>query len=146
MLSYANAGKATQYGFEFAAGLQLADEIRADANLTIFRFDISDQLAGDQLLPNTPSAKGNIAVTYAGRSGLDVGLNFRAVKGYDWAAGVFAGWIEPLNTIDANAGYAINNNLRVYLAANNLFDQQRYSIFGGSVNGRRILGGLTTRF
>ena len=146
VLSYANAGKATQYGFEFAAGLQLADEIRADANLTIFRFDINDQLAGDQLLPNTPSAKGNIAVTYAGRSGLDVGLNFRAVKGYDWAAGVFAGWIEPLNTIDANAGYAINNNLRVYLAANNLFDQQRYSIFGGSVNGRRILGGLTTRF
>lgn len=146
VVSYANAGKATQYGFEFAAGLQLSNEIRADANLTIFRFDIKEQLAGDQLLPNTPSAKGNIGVTYAGRSGLDLGLNFRGVKGYDWSAGVFAGWIEPQNTIDANAGYAVNNNLRVYLSAINLFDQQRYSIFGGSVNGRRVLGGLTTRF
>ncbi len=146
VVSYANAGKATQYGFEFAAGLQLADEFRVDANLTIFRFDINEQLAGDQLLPNTPSSKGNIAVTYAGRSGLDLGVNFRAVKGYDWAAGVFAGWIEPQGTIDANAGFAVNNNLRVYVAATNLFDQQRYSIFGGSVNGRRLLGGLTTRF
>lgn len=146
VLSYANAGKATQYGFEFAAGLQLSDEIRADANMTIFRFDINEQLIGDQLVPNTPSAKGNVAVTYSGRSGVDLGVNFRTVKGYDWAAGVFAGWIEPMSTIDANAGYAINNNLRVYAAATNLFDQQRYSIFGGSVNGRRILGGLTTRF
>ncbi len=146
VVSYANAGKATQHGFELAAGIQLADEFRADANLTVFRFTIKEQLAGDQLLPNTPSAKGNVVLTYAGRQGLDLGLNFRMVKGYDWAAGVFAGWIEPQSLVDLNAGYAVNNNLRVYLTANNVFNQQRYSLFGGSVNGRRMLGGLTTRF
>lgn len=146
VLSYANAGKATQYGVEVGAGYQFTSELRADGSLSIFRFDIKEQLAGDQLLPNTPRAKGNISLTYAGRKGFDAGVTLRSAKGFEWAAGVFAGWIEPQTTVDANVAYAINNNLRVYASGNNIFDQQRYSIYGGSVNGRRILAGLTTRF
>ena len=146
VLSYSNAGKATQYGFEAAAGLQLTNEFRTDGSFSLFRFDISEQLVGDQLLANTPRAKGNISVSYAGRSGFDAGVTFRAAKGFDWAAGVFAGYIESQSTIDANAGYEVNNNLRVYVTGLNVFDQQRYAIYGGSVNGRRILGGVTARF
>ncbi|MBM4186013.1 MAG: TonB-dependent receptor [Gemmatimonadetes bacterium] len=146
VLSYTNAGKAIQYGVEFGAGLQLSNEFRADGSFTLFRFDIKEQQQGDQLLPNTPRAKGNLSVSYAGRSGFDAGVTFRATKGYDWAAGVYAGFIEPASSFDANVGYAVNNNLRVYLTGHNIFDQERFSIFGGSVNGRRILGGLTTRF
>jgi outer membrane receptor protein involved in Fe transport len=146
VLSYSNAGKATQYGVELGAGYQFAAEFRADATFTLFRFDINEQLTGDQLLPNTPRAKGTVSLGYAGRSGFDAGLTLRATKGYDWAAGVFAGYIEPQTAIDANAGYRVNNRLRVYLTGHNVFDQRRFSIFGGSVNGRRILAGLTTRF
>jgi len=146
VLSYSNAGKANQYGFELGAGVQLADEFRADGAFTLFRFDIKQQLAGDQLLANTPRAKGYVSLSYAGRQGLDLGLTFRSAKGYEWAAGVFAGYIESQNTVDANAGYAVNNHLRVFLTGTNVFDQQRFAIYGGSVNGRRILGGLTTRF
>ncbi len=146
VLSYANAGKATQYGVEIGAGYQISPEIRADGSLSIFRFDITEQLAGDQLLPNTPRAKGNVSLTYAGRKGIDAGMTLRSAQGFDWAAGVFAGWIEPQTTVDANIAYAISNGLRIYATGNNIFDQQRYSIYGGSVNGRRILAGLTTRF
>jgi iron complex outermembrane receptor protein len=146
VVSYANAGKATQYGVEVAAGYQFSPGFRADGSFALFRFDINDQLAGDQLLPNTPRAKGNVSLSYSGRKGIDAGVTFRSAKGFDWAAGVFAGYIEPQTTVDANVGYAVNNNLRFYLTANNLFNQERFSIYGGSVNGRRVLAGLTTRF
>ena len=44
------------------------------------------------------------------------------------------------------AGYRINNNVRVHATATNLFDQQRFQMFGGSVIGRRVLGGITASF
>ena len=146
VLSYTNSGKAIQYGLELGAGYQLTDEFRADGSLTFFRFDIKDQQQGDQLLPNTPRAKGTVSLSYAGRSGFDAGLSVRSVKGFDWAAGVFAGFIEPATTVDANLGYAVSNSLKVFVTGNNVFDQQRFSIYGGSVNGRRVLAGLTSRF
>jgi outer membrane receptor protein involved in Fe transport len=100
---------------------------------------------GDSLLANTPKTKGTLSLSYADR-GLSASASFRMVKGYPWAAGVFAGFIEPSNTLDANAGYDINNNFKVFLTGTNLLDDRKFSIYGGSVNGRRILGGVTARF
>jgi hypothetical protein len=40
----------------------------------------------------------------------------------------------------------VNNNLRVHASATNLFDQQRFQLYGGSVIGRRVLGGITANF
>ena len=68
------------------------------------------------------------------------------VKGYSWAAGVYAGYIEPNVSLDANVGYDLNNNLKFFLNGTNVLDNRKFSIYGGSVNGRRILGGVTTRF
>ena len=68
------------------------------------------------------------------------------MKGFDSAAGVFAGFIEPQETSDVNAAYDISNSVKIFATGVNIFDQQRYSLFGGSVNGRRILAGITTRF
>jgi hypothetical protein len=34
----------------------------------------------------------------------------------------------------------------VFALATNVFDQQRYHLFGGSVIGRRVLGGVTVQF
>ena len=49
-------------------------------------------------------------------------------------------------TLNADVGYDLNNNFKVFLNATNLFDNRKFEIYGGSVNGRRILGGITTRF
>ena len=78
--------------------------------------------------------------------GVDASVDFRATSGYNWAAGVFAGRIRRAQTVNAALGWDINNNFRVFGNAVNLLDQRRFSIYGGSVNGRRVLGGLTTRF
>ena len=49
-------------------------------------------------------------------------------------------------TVPPSVRYAVNNNLRVFAVATNLLDEQRFQMYGGSVIGRRILGGVTTTF
>jgi outer membrane receptor protein involved in Fe transport len=68
------------------------------------------------------------------------------VAEYDWAAGVFVGTVPASNTINASAGYRITPNFRVFAVGTNLLDEQRYQLFGGSVIGRRVLGGITATF
>jgi outer membrane receptor protein involved in Fe transport len=147
VVSYTNAGKVTQWGLETGAGWQMTRTLRADGTLTLFDYSV-DQASvarGDSLLANTPSAKFSLALAYADRK-LSAGTSVRAVKGYSWAAGVYAGYIEPSVTLNADVGYDLNNNFKVFLNATNLLDNRKFEIYGGSVNGRRILGGLTTRF
>ena len=98
------------------------------------------------MLANTPSAKGTLGVSYAGRQGLDLGASVRIVDSYDWAAGVFVGEVPSSQTVDVNAGYRINQNFRVFALATNVFDQERFHLFGGSVIGRRVLGGISAQF
>jgi outer membrane receptor protein involved in Fe transport len=100
---------------------------------------------GDSLLANTPKTKGTLSLSYAERR-LTAAASLRLVQGYPWAAGVFAGYIEPNTTVDANVGYDVNNNFKVFLNGSNVLDNRRFTIYGGSVNGRRILGGVTARF
>jgi iron complex outermembrane recepter protein len=146
-LTYGNAGKVTQYGLEGGIGWQITRSLRGDGTLTVFDYTVNqDQVAkGDSLLANTPSAKGTVSLSYAERR-LSAVTSLRVVKGYSWAAGAFAGYIEPNVTLDANVGYDINNNFKVFLNGNNVLDNRKFSVYGGSVNGRRILGGVTARF
>jgi outer membrane receptor protein involved in Fe transport len=146
-LSYANAGKVTQYGIEAGLGWQITRSLRSDGTLTLFDYTANQDLIakGDSLLPNTPSAKTTLSLSYAEKK-LSAATSLRVVKGFSWAAGVYAGYIEPNVTLDANAGYDINNNFKVFLNGNNVLNNRKFSVYGGSVNGRRIMGGVTARF
>jgi outer membrane receptor protein involved in Fe transport len=146
-LSYTNAGKVTQYGLEGGVGWQINRSLRTDGTLTLFDYtvDLTQVARGDSLLANTPSAKGTISLSYAERA-LSAATSLRMVKGFSWAAGVYAGYVEPNVTLDANVGYDINNNFKVFVNGTNIFDNRKFSLYGGSVNGRRILGGVTARF
>jgi len=148
VLSYANAGSATQWGTDIGLGIHFTDELTASAGFSWFDYSVdTDEIAaGDKLLANTPEFRYIGALNYAGRSGLDLGASFRASTGFPWAAGVFSGWIEPGFTLDATAGYRINNNLKVFLTGNNILNEQWFSVYGGSVNGRRIMAGATATF
>jgi outer membrane receptor protein involved in Fe transport len=57
-----------------------------------------------------------------------------------------SGWSPSSQSVNLSAGYRINNSFRVHATVTNLFDQERYHLYGGSVIGRRILGGVTTYF
>jgi outer membrane receptor protein involved in Fe transport len=148
VLSYTNAGKVTERGIELGVGYQFTPELRGDVSFTGFDFtvDESEQAAGDQLLPNTPSKKATFSVSYAGRRGFDGNVTLRLVDGYEWATGVFQGYVPASELLNVSAGYRINNYVRVHATATNLLDQDRFQLYGGSVIGRRILGGVTATF
>ncbi|UCG88822.1 MAG: TonB-dependent receptor [Gemmatimonadota bacterium] len=145
-LSYGNAGKVDEYGVELGIGVQATDEIQINGAYTFFEFDVKEQLQQDVLLPNTPKHKGNLSVTYRGTQGVDASVMAKFVDSYEWAAGVFAGNIPSSQTIDLSAGYQITPNFRVHVLATNVLDQERFHLYGGSVVGRRVLGGVTATF
>lgn len=149
VVSYANAGRVDEKGIEVGVGYGITPEIRLDASYTFFDFDVKDAgltAAGQDLIPNTPQHKGSAAVSYTGEQGFDASVSARFVEAYDWAAGVFAGSVPSSQFIDVSAGYRINNNVRLFATATNLLDQDRFQLYGGSVIGRRVLGGLTATF
>jgi iron complex outermembrane receptor protein len=146
VLSYTNAGKVTERGIEIGLGYQFTPELRGDVSFTGFDFDVDDQAAGDQLLPNTPSKKATLSVSYVGQQGFDGNVSVRLVDGYSWAAGIFSGYVPASEFVNVSAGYRVNNYVRVHATATNLLDQERFQMYGGSVIGRRILGGVTATF
>jgi iron complex outermembrane receptor protein len=146
-VSYANAGKVKERGAELAIGYHLTDELRVEGSYTFFDFDPPEgSLAGDQLLPNTPKHKGTLNVQYAGSQGLELGVMLRRQTAFNWAAGVFSGFVDWSQTLNVNAGYRVGNNLRIHAVATNVFDQKRFHIYGGSVVGRRVIAGVTATF
>lgn len=148
VVSYGNAGEATEYGIELGAGYRLTDEFEIQANYTLFDFDVDSNTVatGDKLVPNTPEHKANIALAYRGRNGFDARVAARFVSSYDWAAGTFFGSIPSSETVDLSAGYQLNGWLRIHAIGTNIFDQKRYQVYGGSVLGRRVLAGVTANF
>jgi outer membrane receptor protein involved in Fe transport len=146
VLSYTNFGKVTERGVELGVGYQFTPELRADVSFTGFDFEVKSQRPGDELLPNTPSKKANLALSYAGEQGFDADVSLRLVDGYQWAAGIFEGYVPANEFLNLSAGYRINNNFRIHGIATNVLDQKRFQLYGGSVIGRRVLGGITANF
>lgn len=144
VVSYTNAGKVDQQGVDVGIGFQLNDEFRLDGSYSWFDFTVKSQQVGDKLLPNTPSKKGTATLSYAGaHNGIDASLSGRYVGAYDWAAGVFSGKMRSTESVNASAGYQFTTRYRVFMVGTNIFNQQRYQLYGGSVIGRRLLAGLT---
>lgn len=148
VVSYGNAGEAKEYGVELGAGFQVTDEIELQGNYTLFDFEVDSTTVatGDKLVPNTPEHKVNLAAAYRGRNGFDFRVAARFVSSYDWAAGTFFGKVPSTETLDLSVGYQINQWIRVHAVGTNIFDQQRYQVYGGSVIGRRLLAGVTATF
>ena len=115
-------------------------------SFTGFDFSVKSQAVGDQLVPNTPSKKASVSLSYAGQQGIDANVTVRLVDGYQWSAGVFQGYVPSNEFVNVSAGYRVNNYFRVHATATNLFDQKRFQLYGGSVIGRRVLGGITATF
>jgi outer membrane receptor for monomeric catechols len=147
-VSYGNSGKVDERGVELGATIAVTDEIQLSGNYSFFDFDVdtTQTVAGDQIIPNTPKHKGGAQASYHGAQGLDAGVSARFVDGYPWYTGVFNGSVPSIQTVDVSLGYRVNNYVRLNLLGTNILDQQRYQLYGGSIVGRRILGGVTATF
>lgn len=147
VVSYANAGRVKERGVEVGSVMQFSDMIRGEASYAFFDFSVEDPSLGtDALLPNTPRHKGNLALFYDSPRGVELNANVRLVSGYPWAAGVFSGYVPAAQFVNANAAYRATDKLKLFVTGTNVFDQRRFQIYGGSVIGRRLIGGVTATF
>ena len=143
VLTTGNAGTVDEWGIEVGGDVSLTRALTFSGSYTWFNAAIHNDLVGNVLSPNTPRNKGTASLTYAGRLGLDVAVDARFVAGYHWTTGVWDGDIPASQTVDLSAGYRIDPHVRIYANATNLLDQLRFNVYGGSVNGRRVLVGMT---
>jgi len=146
VLSFANVGTVDEWGVEFGSSISLSRVLTSSASYAWYNSAIRDNVAGNVMSTNTPRNKGVISLTYAGRQGIDVGVDARIVSGYHWTMGLWDGDIPASQMVNLSAGYRINPHLRVFANATNLFDQQHFEVYGGSVIGRRVLAALTSTF
>jgi outer membrane receptor for ferrienterochelin and colicins len=146
VLSFGNAGLVHEWGVEIGLVGQLTTEIRLSGGYAFYDFDIKRQQQGDVLQPNTPRHKGTVSLGYEGNSGIDLEVSSRFVEGYRWAAGVFQGYIPSMVTTDLSADYRLSVNIRLQALATNVLNNRHFEVYGGSVQGRRILGGVTANF
>jgi outer membrane receptor protein involved in Fe transport len=147
VVSYANAGRVRERGVELGSVMQISGVLRAEASYAFFDFSVEDpSLGNDALLPNTPKHKASLALFYDSPRRLELNANVRLVSGYPWAAGLFSGYVPAAQFVNANAAYRATEYLKLFLTGTNVFDQRRFQIYGGSVIGRRIIGGMTTTF
>lgn len=146
VLSWGNVGTVDEWGVELGSTLSLTDALSVSAGYTLYNSAIRENQVLNVLSPNTPHNKGTVALSYAGHEGINLDVDARIVGGYHWASGVWEGDVPASQTVNVHAGYRLNPHLRVYANATNLFDQQRFQFFGGSVIGRRVLAGITSTF
>ena len=146
VLSFGNVGTVDEWGVEVGSSVSLTQTLILSASYTWYNFAIRETAVGDTLVPNTPEHKGSVALAYAGRHGMTLGVDARIVAGYPWRSGTWEGDVPASQIVSMSAGYRINPYLRVYANATNLLGQQRFQVYGGSVNGRRVLAGVTSTF
>ena len=144
--SYGNLGTVDEWGIELGSSVSLTRALTFSATYTWFDFAIRKSLAGDVLVPNTPQHKGTLSLEYAGPQGVTLGVDARIVDGYLWASNLWRGYVPANQIVNAKASVRFNAHFRAYANVTNIFNQQRFQIYGGSVIGRRVLAGMTSTF
>jgi outer membrane receptor protein involved in Fe transport len=146
VLSYGNAGTVDQWGVDVGAAVTVSETLALTSTGSLFTSAVRENVAGNVLSANTPRNKGTVALSYAGRRGLTIDVDARFVERYHWISGIYDGEVPAAQTVNLSAGYRVNPNVRMTLAATNVLDQQRFQIYGGAVVGRRIVVGATSTF
>lgn len=142
VLSYTNAGEVETEGAEIAINLYLTENWLLDANYSWFDFEVTEQTAvGDVLLPNAPETKFNAGISYRTPT-WDVGLKYRWVDGFDWAAGIFVGPVPSYDVLNLNGSYRFGD-FTFGVNISNLTDNEHWESFGGDILQRRALGYLS---
>ena len=144
-VSYTNFGEVETQGIEIGLNTYLTDNLTLNLIYNWFDFDVTNQLSQDPLLPNAPENQYGFSLAYAGEN-YDVGVKYRHVDGFDWAAGVFAGPIPSYDLVDLTASYRFSDSIEVGLNVSNLLDEEHYQLFGGDVITRRALGHVSFRW
>ncbi|MFI5232323.1 MAG: TonB-dependent receptor [Gemmatimonadales bacterium] len=147
VVSFGNAGRATEHGAELGIAYQATDAVRFDANYAYYAFHL-DQATfapGDTIRSNTPAGTVNVAVTYGRPDGVRLRIGWRFEDAYRYRVGTWEGPLPSTRALDLDAAWPLGNALSVSLDATDLLDERRIHMLGGSVIGRRLLATFSWR-
>jgi outer membrane receptor protein involved in Fe transport len=145
VVSSGNAGTAKEYGTELAAGWQLRDGLRVDANYAYYGFSV-DQAAfvpGDTVRANTPPNTANASIAWNGRSGARVRVGYRFEDAFRYRVGLWNGPLPAAHAFDVNLAYPLTRTLDLSFIGTNVLDERRVHALGGTAVGSRVLASMT---
>lgn len=141
IVSFGNAGRATEVGAELGAAFQLNDVLRLDANYTWYDFSIDqDQFApGDTIDANAPPHAANLAATWQRAAGVRLRVGARYTDAFAYRVGTWRATLPSTTALDVNVSVPVREAFTLSLAATNLLDQRRVHSLGGSAIERRLV-------
>nr|MBP7550628.1 TonB-dependent receptor [Gemmatimonadaceae bacterium] len=141
ILSFGNAGRATERGAEVGAAYQANDRLRIDANYTWYDFTIDqDRFApGDTIDANAPPHAANLAASWQHPGGLRVRVGARYTDAFAFRVGTWRATLPAATALDLHARMPLRDAFTLSVSATNLLDQKRVHALGGSVVERRVL-------
>lgn len=147
VVSFGNAGRATEQGAEFAVAYQATDAVRLDANYAFYAFHLEQATfaPGDTIRSNTPPHTVNLGATYGRPDGLRFRVDWRFEDAFKYRTSTWEAPLPSTHALDLNATYPLRDALSLSLAATDLLDERRIHILDGSVIGRRVLATISWR-
>jgi outer membrane receptor protein involved in Fe transport len=141
--SYTNFGSVNTQGIDVGFNGRLPRNWNATFNYSWFDFSTGRAPAGLEasLLPNSPTHKFAIGISYAGAL-LYTSLNVRWVDQFRWVVGPFQGTVNSYETADFVASRPLNDDWTVGLTISNLLNNKHWESFGGDILRRRALVNL----
>ncbi|SFR76315.1 TonB-dependent receptor plug domain-containing protein [Sphingomonas jatrophae] len=144
---YENVSRAFARGIEASARFALGERLTLDGN---YSWTLSEDCspgsanAGNQL-PRRPRHAWNIAASYTLPGGASLGAAVRwAGLSYDNAANTTR--LDDYTLVDVRAELPVSPQLRLFVRAENLFDESYQTVYRYNTLGRSVYAGLRGRF
>ena len=146
VVSFGNAGRATEEGAELAIAYQATDAVRFDANYAYYSFHLEQPALPGRHDPFQHPASHRKSRRHIRLSRRTAAAHRVAIRRCLPLSHRNVGRPLPsTHALDLNAIYPLRDALSVSLSATDLLDERRIHILGGSVIGRRVLATISWR-
>ena len=143
---YLNVARAEAHGIEADAALRLGGwTLDGNYSWTVAEDRSAGTANEGNWLPRRPRHMANASVSYDFAFGLTLGSAVRwAGKSYDNASNTTR--LDDYTLVDLRAEYRLNENVRLFARAENVFDEQYMTAYRYGTLGRSIYAGIRGRF
>jgi iron complex outermembrane receptor protein len=139
-LSRGNAGEVDLRGAEIGLTVSATKEWLVTFDYSWFDFD--KDLAAGITTANAPRHSLSTMATFK-RARARASVGYRWVDGFEWLSGVHAGHVPSYDVIEVSGYYDVNSKVRLGWNVSNLFDKNRFQMFGGDLLRRRAVASIT---
>ena len=131
-------GQVETQGIELGMNVYLGTRWRFELNYDYFDWEVADSPQELVLSPNRADNQLGLAAFYFADR-WDASFKYRWVDDFIWASGLFIGPVPSYGVADLSCNYRFSKRWRAGLEVTNLFDNEHWEVFGGTLIGRRAL-------